>query len=189
MNKNFIYLPSALLSLLFMSEIATADTRYTLMDKDQNNSVDLAEFMEANSNMSEGAFGIIDLDKNKALSLDEWLNFVDRHSRSDGFMQDSNSTMMPARDAMPPDHPEIPQSPEANASMPPKGTNAPTSAQSPAIPESQRPSVNSVNGLPLLSAPSVQSPNAPEVGSAQKPNAPKIENTTGDLPLLTPPTN
>ncbi len=176
---------------LAISQNAHANQSYTLMDKDENGTVTHQEFFEANPNFSEMAFQIIDKDKNKEVTLEEWLGFVEMHSRPEGFMEEMKSSTVPAKDG--PDAPKSPSMPSMEAMQEMqkmKETAKPTN------PTSNPPSLENMGDLPLLSPPKVKETSkvelpkveAPKVPQIQEPKKPTVESTGNmdDLPLLTP---
>ncbi len=179
---------------LVLSQNAYANQSYTLMDKDENGIVTHQEFFEANPNFSEMAFQIIDKDKNKEVTLEEWLGFVEMHSRPEGFMEEMKSSTVPAKDGPDaPSSPSMPSMPSMDAMQQMqkmKETTAPTN------PTTNTPSVENIGELPLLSPPKVKEApviatpkvEAPSVPQVQAPTTPTVESAGNmdDLPLLTP---
>ncbi len=175
--------------ILGQTSIAFASAQFNAMDANSDSVLSLQEFMDANPNMAQQAFSIIDLDKDTFINLEEWNNFLNKHSTPDGLkMEASSVTTLPAQNAQMP--------PMTMPTMPTMPTQTQLDEPAPSV-------VKGVNSLPLLSAPrvsstsgasSVASPTAPTMPVLKAPTvesptvaAPSVEKSSSSMPLLSAP--
>ncbi len=179
---------SSFLLLAYNAE-AKEPSRFELMDANSDKFVDYNEFSLANPNFSKMAYDIIDSNKDNKVNLEEWDNFLHKHSTPEGVKLDvEKRKTLKAKEK--PDDPKMPtmptippmqevSSPNAVSIPTNSSPNAPAQKQMLKQAEVAKPSVKTVSKpLPLLKpidvkAPEVKQPNMPSVKPVQEPSVPK----------------
>lgn len=168
MIKKIAYTLPVILSLaVYSAPEAFAESRFRSMDKNGDNLVDFEEFKNANPNFSPVAFEIVDTNKDGKVTSQEWVIFLEKHSRPEGLrMEAEQITRMPAKTA--PDSPQV-------------GTPQVVNPTPPQI-------INTKDNLPILTAPSpvttpsMSNPSTPSMNAPTTPKSPQMTSPKVEMP-------
>ncbi len=61
------------------AKVLTAEEKFNNMDTNKDKQVDMSEFTSAYPQMNDAVFGIIDADKSKFITFEEWMDFQATH--------------------------------------------------------------------------------------------------------------
>ncbi len=176
------------LSVLALNVQAEAKqpSRFELMDINEDKFVDYNEFSMANPNFTKTAYDIIDSDKDNKVSLEEWNNFMHKHSSPEGMKLDvEKRTKLEAKERPdPPKNPTMPSMPSMTSPSSPKNStpSMPTTKEFKKQEDITRPSVQTPKrSLPVLQAkelknPQIQKPKEPTIAPISEPQALELKN-------------